>query len=105
MLVNVLTPGALRMFWTKHAEAEVPLKVWYKDVRKSRYRNLTELRRTYPSADLAKAEDGSTLTIFNIGGNNYRLVTYISYPSQRVHIRKIMTHKEYDRWNNRGRPT
>lgn len=103
--MNVLTPSVLRAFWEKHAGAEAPLKVWYKDVRKSRYRNLTELRHTYPSADLAKAKDGSILTIFNVGGNNYRLATYISYASQRVYIRKIMTHKEYDRWNSRGRPT
>lgn len=104
-VMNVITPRTLRTFWEKHPHAEVPLKAWMRDIQKNRYESFAEIRKRYPSADLAKTQDGDTVVIFNIGGNKYRLVVYISYKSQRVYIRHVMTHEAYDLWNRQGRPT
>ena len=100
-----MTPATLRSFAEEHPRAVKPLRSWVRIVQKSRFADLSELRQVFPSADLAKAKDGTVLTIFNIGGNNYRLITVISYRSQRVYVREIMTHHDYDRWNDEGRPT
>jgi mRNA interferase HigB len=99
--MNVIAPRTLRAFWEKHPHAETPLREWQKDVQKSDYANFAELRATYPSADyLADAE----LTIFNIGGNKYRLVTFVRYSAQTIFIKRVMTHAEYTKWNAQGRP-
>jgi mRNA interferase HigB len=61
------------------------------------WQNLAELKQTFPSADLVKK-----FTVFNIGGNKYRLIVYIDYECQIIFIRHILTHAEYDKddWKN-----
>lgn len=100
--MHIISLKTLRTFWELHAHAEEPLRAWYKDMHRSSYRDLGDLRVTYPSADyVAKGE----LTIFNVGGNKYRLVAFMRYNAQTVFIKHVMTHAEYDRWNSRGRPS
>jgi len=55
------------------------------------------VKQDFPSADQVQR-----LTIFNIGGNNYRLIVRIEYAQQKVYIRSIVTHAEYDkgRWKD-----
>lgn len=102
MILNVIAPRTLRAFWKRHPQAEVPLQVWLRDVQKDSYANFAELRAVHGTADyVADAE----LTIFNLGGNRYRLVTFIRYSAQTVFVKRVMTHAEYDKWNARGRPT
>jgi mRNA interferase HigB len=57
----------------------------------AQWQNFAELRQIFASADLV-----GKLTVFNIGGNKYRLITYIDYQSQKVFIRHVLTHAEYD---------
>lgn len=51
---------------------------------------------TYPHADAVKTNRGETLTVFNIGGNKYRLIVRIRYDFQLVNVRAVLTHAEYD---------
>ena len=102
--MNVIAPRTLRAFWTKHPQAEVPLKAWQKIMQKSTLQSLNEVRALYPSADLASSKGSNTLTIFNVGGNSYRLVARIDYARQRVFIRHVLTHADYNKWNAQGRP-
>ncbi len=55
------------------------------------------MKATFSHADLV-----GNCSVFNIGGNKYRLITRILYPSQKVFILKVMTHKQYDKedWKN-----
>lgn len=99
--VNVVAPRTLRSFWEKHPLAKVALKTWLKEVQKAQFRNLNELQQRFPSADYLSENE---LTIFNIGGNNYRMITFVRYVSQSIFIKKVMTHAEYDKWNKQGRP-
>lgn len=103
-VVNVIAPRRIREFWLEHDQAEAPLRVWLRMMQKASYRNLNDVRADFPTADLAVTEAGNRVTIFNIGGNDFRLVTFISYKAQRVYLRRFMTHAEYSRWNRRGRP-
>lgn len=98
--MRVIKPSAIRAFYEKHSDAESWLKIWLLVVRKAAWQNLTEVRRTYPSADAVTLPSGNTVTIFNSKGNHYRLIVAIHYNTQRLYIRDFLTHAEYDsnRW-------
>ncbi len=93
--MNVIAPRTLRAFWEKHPHAETPLRDWLRDVQKASYANFAELRAAHSTADYVAS---SEVTIFNIGGNKYRLVTFIGYSSQTIFIKRVMTHAEYNKW-------
>lgn len=90
--MHVISRKALRDFADRHPDAERPLDDWYHTVKHSHWTNIVDVRRTYPHADGIGA-----LTVFNIGGNKYRLATLINYRSGRVFIRYVTTHAEYSR--------
>jgi len=89
--MNVISFKRIRDFSEIHRDAASSLKAWYTVVRKSTWRTLAEVKQVYPNADLVER-----YTVFNIKGNNYRLVARIVYRSQTVFIIGIMTHREYD---------
>ncbi len=95
--MHVITRKTLREFWLKHPDAQEPLEAWYRLTKKAKWANLTQTRADFPHAD-----PYGKCTIFNIGGNKYRLVTSIHYNRQRVYIVSVLTHKEYDKekWKN-----
>ena len=84
-------------FTQKYPDSKQPLARWHKIVRSNHFANFAELRETFPSADLV-----NNLVIFNIGGNKYRLIVSIVYRNQKVFVKHILTHKEYDKgtWKN-----
>jgi mRNA interferase HigB len=90
--MHIITKRALREFWENHPESEASLLNWYRLTKKADWNNLAETRRDFPHADQA-----GVCTIFNIGGNNYRLITKIYYPAKRVLIRFVLTHAEYNK--------
>ncbi|MGD2108194.1 MAG: type II toxin-antitoxin system HigB family toxin [Phycisphaerae bacterium] len=87
----------LRQFWDLHADAEPPLRKWFKIAQGATWRSLTDVKQTYPHADGVQTDQGVTLTVFNIGGNKYRLVVRIRYEYELVNVRHVLTHDEYDR--------
>jgi len=93
--MNAISFKRIREFSLVHLDAESSLKAWFTTVKKSRWRNLAELKETYPAADQV-----GRYTIFNIRGNKYRLISRIVYRSQTVFIVMILTHDEYSvgRW-------
>jgi mRNA interferase HigB len=62
-----------------------------------------DVRKTYPHADAVIVGSGRVVTIFNICGNRFRLVVAVHYNTQRVYIREMLTHAEYDRQSWKGR--
>ena len=91
---HVIAKPALVAFWTKHPDAVGPVQAWYKTTESEVFTDFNNLRETFASADYV---DG--LTVFNIGGNKYRLVAAIHYNRRKVYIRAVLTHTEYDRGN------
>ena len=92
--MHIISRKALREFWESHPDAESPLMRWYKIVSKTDFKDFVELRKTFPTADLV-----NNLVVFNIGGNNYRLITSIHFNRGKLYIRDILTHAEYDKGN------
>jgi mRNA interferase HigB len=97
--VHVISQKALREFERAHADAVAPLRAWFKLARNGRFRNLAELKRTFASVDMVPVS-GRAFYVFNIGGNKYRLAAAIHFNTQRLFVRDILTHADYDteRW-------
>jgi mRNA interferase HigB len=97
--VRVISLRPLREFWDLHPDARDPLRLWYRTAVKALWRNLHDFWRTYANAnaDAVRNEAGETLTVFNIGGNKYRLIARIRYDRALVNVRHVLTHDEYDR--------
>jgi len=94
--MRIVTYKRIQEFSKKHAAAEIPLNVWYYTTNKESWRNLNEIRQTFNSADYV----GNNRYAFNIKGNTYRLIVIISFNAQKVYIRFIGTHSEYDKIND-----
>ncbi|MCC6586750.1 MAG: type II toxin-antitoxin system HigB family toxin [Bryobacterales bacterium] len=76
----------------EHAETRSVVHAWYRLARKGQWGSLQDVRKTFPSAD----QVGGVL-IFNVLGGNYRLVCRVSYRSQRLFFKALLTHGEYNR--------
>jgi mRNA interferase HigB len=90
--VHIISRKKLKEFSALHPDADTALESWYRLVRRAEWRNFADLRRDYASADQV-----GTHTVFNIGGNKFRLIAVVMYEAQRVYVRFVLTHREYDR--------
>lgn len=97
--MNVITRKRLREFEARHADAATPLDDWYRTASKATWQSIRDVRRVYPHADAVTVACGGGVTVFNIAGNKYRLVTAIHYNAQRVYVLKVMTHADYTKGN------
>jgi mRNA interferase HigB len=90
--VRVIAKKILRDFWEKHTDCEQQLKSWYRETEKSEWNNINELKKEYPSASILK----DNRIVFNIKGNDYRLIVKFNFGYKICWIRFIGTHSEYD---------
>ena len=93
--MRVIAKKILREFWVEHSDCEQQLKSWYREAESGVWKNLNELKAEYPSASILN----DNRVVFNIKGNNYRLIVKINYDYQMVWIRFIGTHAAYDKIN------
>jgi len=93
-LVNV---SAVERFVRKHRDAARWLANWADVVRVASWHSLQDVRQQFPSADGVTLKSGAVVTVFNVKGNDYRLLTAIHYVAGRVVILHVLTHPEYDR--------
>ena len=90
--MHIITRRRLREFAARFRDAEKPLAAWYHMVKRGRYANPNDVRVDFPTASFL----GAHRTVFNIGGNKFRLVVDMRYRHQRVYIVHVQTHAEYD---------
>ena len=91
--MNVLGEDLLDEFGTKHASARPAIRRWLRIVKTVEWKNLIEVKSTFPSADYVKG-----YIVFDLGGNNFRAVTVAQFASGNLIIQMVMTHAEYDKW-------
>ena len=72
-------------------------ETWFKLARRARWADFQDLRKTFGQSDVAHGVKGRTATIFDIGGNKYRIVARVDHFRQTVKIAAIMDHAEYDK--------
>ncbi len=91
--MNVVARRTLVEFWTLHPRAKGPLSAWYEIARGAQWRTPQDVRNDFNTVDFV----GDNRAIFDVGGNNYRLVVRISYPVKQVLVKFVGTHRDYDR--------
>lgn len=91
--MRIVTYKRIVKFSEKHAKAETPLNFWYHTVKSKEWNNLNDIKETFNSVDYV----GNNRYVFNIKGNDYRLIAIISFNAKKVYIRFIGTHSEYDK--------
>ena len=101
--VRIITWRALREFGDRWPAAVAPLREWYKLTLNATWRRFVDVKDTFGQTDQVKVGSGQTVRVFNIGGNKFRLVAFVSYEKGKVYVLRVMTHKEYDRGNQRWR--
>ena len=90
--MRIVAKRALREFWEQHRDTEEPLLAWYREVEKEDWDTPAKVKEKYRSASVI----GDNRAVFNIKGNDYRLVVKINYAYRVVYIRFVGTHAEYD---------
>jgi len=91
--MRIIAFSTIREFIKSHADSEKPLCDWYTKVTRADWGNLTDIRKDFNTADYV----GNDRYVFNIGGNNYRLVAIVIFLAHKTFIRFIGTRQEYDK--------
>jgi mRNA interferase HigB len=90
--MRVIAVSTLRSFWEQHPDAEQPLKAWYQEATGATWSQPADIKAQYRSASVLK----NRRVVFNIKGNDYRLIVAIAYQLQIVYVKFVGTHNEYD---------
>ena len=93
--MRIFSKRTLREFWESkptYSDAQGPLEAWHKECGKAEWENPNALKAQFRSASFVKDR-----VVFNIAGNKYRLVVKVRYDKQRVFVKFIGTHEEYDK--------
>jgi mRNA interferase HigB len=96
--MRVISRRALRDFWERHPQAETPLSAWFRIMELGSFSDFNALKATFGAADYL-----APYTIFDIGGNKFRVIAVIHYDRRRVYVRDVFTHADYDRWSSEMR--
>ena len=91
--MRVIAKKSLRDFWFKHPDCKQQLKSWFREAEKSKWVSPKSIKKDYPTASILE----NNRIVFNIKGNNYRLIVRINYDYGIVWIRFIGTHSQYDK--------
>jgi len=93
--MNILVKKSILYYTKKYPVAETPLLIWYNEFSKLEFRNFNELKNVYGNASIVTNDR----VVFNIKGNDFRLVVSINFFHRACYIIWFGTHKEYDRIN------
>jgi len=89
--MHIISKKKLREFWERHPKAQSPLESWFQIAKKAEWESFTDVRNTFNSTDQV-----GRFTVFDIGGNKYRLIAVIHFNRGRLYVRHVLTHREYD---------
>lgn len=90
--MRIIAKRTLREFWEGYPDAEEPLLAWYREVEREDWDTPAKVKAKYRNASIV----GDNRVVFNIKGNNYRLVVKINYPYRVVYVRFVGTHADYN---------
>lgn len=92
---RIIAKRTLKEFWERHSDAEQYLKTWYETAKQADWKSPNDIKKTYANASIV----AGNRVVFNIKGNDYRLIVKFNYQRQWAFIRFVGTHAEYDRVN------
>jgi mRNA interferase HigB len=89
--MHVISRKKLLEFLVLYPDAQESLLYWYRLAKTGHFRTFADLKDTFGSVDYVKG-----LTVFDLGGNKFRLIAAVHYNRQKIYVRAVLTHKEYD---------
>jgi mRNA interferase HigB len=100
--MRIIKESRLHEYAKQHSRASNSLRDWRTKTRHASWKKPADVKHTLPSADQVTLPNGLQVTVFDIGGNAFRLITVIHYNRGIIYIRKFMTHAEYSKgdWKN-----
>jgi mRNA interferase HigB len=100
--MRLISARRLEEFWRIHPRARVSLESWLSTTRGVEWNSFSEVRKTFSHADQVRVGSRKTVVVFNIAGNNFRLICAIHYNGKRIYLLRFLTHAEYskDKWKN-----
>ena len=93
--MRLISTAKMIAFYTKHSDAEQPLKAWLAEVKNANWKTPQEIKAQYRNASFLS----NNRIVFNIKGNDYRIVVAVAYKLGAMYIKFIGTHSEYDKIN------
>lgn len=90
--MRIIKVKTVQKCWQEHPEVESALREWIRDVEEADWEKPDDVQKRYPGARTLK----DNRVVFNIKGNDYRLIVHIFYPAKIVYIKWFGTHDEYD---------
>lgn len=90
--MHIITKRALARFWLRHSQAEKPLRTWYRICKASSFEGFSDLKRAFNAVDKV-----GKYTVFDIGGNKWRVIAVVHYSTRKIYVRDVLTHDEYVR--------
>ena len=90
--MRVIAVSTLREFWDRHPQAEVPLQAWHAEASRANWKSPAAIKEVHRNASFL----ANNRVVFNIKGNDYRLVVKVHYNTGIMYIRFVGTHAEYD---------
>ena len=90
---RIIAKRTLREFWNKHPDSEQYLKTWYQTAKHADWNSPNDIKKFYTNASILK----NGRVVFNIKGNDYRLIVKFNYQRHWAFILFIGTHSEYDK--------
>lgn len=93
--MEIIGKEELKSFGEKHSDARPQLESWAAIVKEEEWKTPQDVRNRYPKVSLP----GNLQAVFDICRNKYRLWVQIAYKAGVVLVRKVGTHKEYDKWD------
>ena len=91
--MRVIAISTLRAFWSKHSDAQTPLMSWYALASRSQWRSPSDIKEAYRNASFT----ANNRVVFNIKGNDYRLVVLVRYDKGLLFVKFVGTHAQYDK--------
>lgn len=90
--MRIIAVSQLKAFWERYPDAEQPLLAWVDEARKAEWSNPAQIKDQYRNASILK----SRRVVFNIKGNEYRLIVAVAYRFGALYIKFVGTHQQYD---------
>lgn len=91
--MRVIALATLREFWVRHPDAEIPLRAWHALASRAAWKTPADIKAAYRSASFT----ANNRVVFNIKGNDYRLVVAVHYDRGMMFVRFVGSHRQYDK--------
>ena len=93
--MRVIAISTLRAFWEKYPDAQTPLRAWYALASRAQWKSPADIKQAYRNASLT----ANNRVVFNVKGNDYRLVVLVRYDKGLLFVKFVGTHAQYDKIN------